>query len=165
MLAKQGEGCCLSPVAEYCMAVTATPSWGCSFISISEEAIWKILKVPSLYPAATHAPPLLEEGFQHTQPQAWQEKKEGIIILACHSVGAGFFSADGVLSLSYRKTLKVCFYHSCRYQLSNHQIIKDDQWCQIKCSLNCPITQAFLCLLALKIGAFPHLAEDLKLHH
>lgn len=65
----------LSPDAEYCMAVTATPAWGCSFISISEEAIWKILKVPSLYPAATHGLPLLEEGFQHTQPQAWQEKK------------------------------------------------------------------------------------------
>lgn len=112
MLTKQEEGCFLSPVAEYCMAVTATPSWGCSFISISEEAIWKILKVPSLYPAATHALPLLEEGFQHIQPQAWQEKKEGIIFLGCHNVEAGFFSTDGTLSLSYTKTLKACFYHS-----------------------------------------------------
>lgn len=109
MLTKQGEGYCLSPVAEYCMAVTATPSWGCSFISISEAAIWKILMVPSLYPAATHAPPLLEEGFQHTQPQAWQEKEEGIINLACHSVEAGFYSADGVLSLSYRKKTESTF--------------------------------------------------------
>lgn len=59
-----------SPSAEYCTAVTAT-WWGCSFISISEEESRKIRRVPSLYPAATHALCLLEAGLQHTQPQDW----------------------------------------------------------------------------------------------
>lgn len=63
------------------------------------------------------------------------------------------------------KKLKVRFYHSSIYQLYNHQIIKNDQCFQIKSSSNCPTNQPFLYLLALKIGAFPHLAEDLKLHH
>lgn len=70
-----------SPPAEYCMAVTATPSCGCSLISISEEASRKILKVPLLYPADTRALSLLQEGLQHTHPQAWQERKEKIIDL------------------------------------------------------------------------------------
>lgn len=65
--------CCpRSPLAEYWMAVTAA-WWGCSFISISEEASRKILKVPSLYPAATHELSRLEDGLQHTQPQAWHK--------------------------------------------------------------------------------------------
>lgn len=75
--------CPLSPLAEYWMAVTAT-WWGCSFISISEEASLKILKVPSLYPAATHALSLLEEGLQHTQPQAWhKDKQERVLLCVC----------------------------------------------------------------------------------
>lgn len=62
-----------SPSAEYCTAVTAT-WWGCSFISISEEESRKIRRVPSLYPAATHALCLLEAGLQHTQPQDWPKE-------------------------------------------------------------------------------------------
>lgn len=69
-----GHCCPRSPSAEYWMAETAT-WWGCSFISISEEASRKILRVPSLYPAATHALSLLEEGLQHTQPQTWPTEK------------------------------------------------------------------------------------------
>lgn len=78
--------CCypLSPLAEYWMAVTAT-WWGCSFISISEEESRKILRVPSLYPAATQALSLLEEGLQHTQPQAWptERNRRGYYVKDC----------------------------------------------------------------------------------
>lgn len=61
------------------MAVTAT-WWGCSFISISEEASRKILRVPSLYPAATHELSRLEDGLQHTQPQAWHKRNRYVVL-------------------------------------------------------------------------------------
>lgn len=67
------------PWAEYWMAEMAT-WWGCSFISISEEASRKILSVPSLYPAATQALSSLEKGLQHTQLQPWNTEQEAVLI-------------------------------------------------------------------------------------
>lgn len=58
---------------------------------MSEEAKRKILSVPSLYPATTHALSSPEKGLQHTQLQPWNMTQEAAYIL----VHDGFKSSGG----------------------------------------------------------------------